>query len=180
MSQTIRAPEILLALATGLDVQNNFAFLPHRRVIPVSAMAAPHGKPKVTFAGAEHWISDVLTFCNAYVAVFTAALGCPIPPMKANSQLVWLASNEGKMAGWTELTGGDARATAVKTAGLGYPTIAAAHSMPHGHIGMMMPSPQKDPKAPYVSAAGATNIMHGKLEKSFGALTASCRFFTHT
>lgn len=169
-----RTPDSLRELATGFDVVNNFAFLPHRRVVPAST--GIKGVATVTIDAVLYVVTSILTLCNAYVAVFTAALGCPIPPMKANQQLTWLSSNEGKMAGWSECTD---RATAVLRAGLGYPTVAAAFDQPHGHIAMMMPPPATDPRGAYVSAAGATNFVYAKLEKSFGALSAKCRFFTH-
>lgn len=168
----VRAPDELRRLATEYDVVNNFAFLPHRRAVPASAGITG---PRINIDGLDYVITKILTLCNAYVALFTAALGCPIPPLKANQQLEWLLSNEGKMAGWSECN----RATAITRAGLGYPTVAAALDAPHGHIGMMMPSPATDLNGAYVSAAGLTNYSYTKLEKSFGHLTAACRFFTH-
>jgi hypothetical protein len=160
-------------LATALDVVNNFAFLPHRRALPSSVGIKG---PVVNVNGLDHVVTNMLTLCNAYVSVFTAALACPVPPRKANQQLEWLASNEGKMAGWTEC----ARLTAIARAALGYPVVAAAMDAPHGHIAMVMPSPTKDSDGAYVSAAGARNFVFDKLERSFGAvLAAKCRFFTH-
>lgn len=169
----LRSPEELLRLATDFDVANNFAFLPHRRVVP--ATTGIKGVATVTIDTVIYVVTAILTLCNAYVSEFTAALGCPIPPMKANKQLEWLLSNEGKMAGWSECD----RATAITRAGLGYPTVAVALDAPHGHIGMMMPPPATDPQGAYVSSAGISNFIYVKLEKSFGALSAKCRFFTH-
>lgn len=170
-----RAPDYLIQLATDFVVENAFAFLPHRRVIPVVA-GAKSTNPTVLIGGLVFQVTDPLTLCNAYVHAFTTALGCPVPPMKANDQLAWLESNEGKMAGWFDVN----RTMAVERAVLGYPAVAVAYKAPHGHIAMMMPSPVKEPGAAYCSAAGAANHHYVKLEATFGPILApACRFFTH-
>lgn len=173
-SMVPRAPDVLRDMATGFDVVNNFAFLPHRRAIPNSG--GIFTKVVAYIANVPYELTALLTLCNCYVSVFTAALLCPIPPMKANDQLKWLGSNEGKMAGWTQV---DAK-TAVARAGLGYPTVVVAEDKPKGHIGMVMPSPVTDPNMMYVSAAGASNFVYDKAVKSFGAgLLARALYFTH-
>jgi hypothetical protein len=150
-----RVPSKVLELISGLDVVNNFCFLPHRRFID--------DKP-----------TPLLTLCNCYLTVCTAALGCPVPPMLANKQAAWLASNEGKLAGWM---GCDA-VTAHAKANLGYPVVAVAVSPTgHGHVALVVPSDPSDAEHLYVSAAGARNFVRTRIERSFGDLRPS--FFTH-
>lgn len=172
MSQLVRSPDVLLRLAEGFDVANNFAFLPHRRLIPW----VPGDPTPIIINGTSYKITPLLTLCNAYVAVFSAALGCPIPPMKANDQKVWLESNEGKMAGWFGVN----RQLAMERAKLGYPTVAIAIEQPHGHVGMVMPKRMStDSDALYVSAAGLSNYWHVLMSRSFGHLDPAALFFTH-
>lgn len=175
-----RSPEHLEALANGFNVPNAFAFLPHRRVIPCSIAPAPNGKTVVVIAGIAYWITDQLTLCNGYANVFSTALGCPIPPIKANDQYEWLLSNEAKMQKWQECD----RATAIARANLGYPVaIAAKNPVGNGHIGFGMPEPLVNGMRPgkklYCSAAGATNYAKIEFEKSFGHLSASAKTFFH-
>lgn len=175
-----RSPERLEQLAMGFDVSNNFAFLPHRRVIPVSLAPPPAGKQLVTIGTAAYWITDLLTECNCYANVFSTALGCPIPPMKANAQYDWLLSNEGKMQGWTECD----RSIAIARSNLGYPVcIAARNPVGNGHIGFGMPEPLVNGMRPgkklYCSAAGASNYAKVAFESSFGHLSGSAKTFFH-
>lgn len=155
----IRSPDFILALIMGVDVVNNFAFQPHRR-----AVANNKGGFDAT---------PVLTFCNCLVSVYTAALGCPIPPMLAKKQHAWLASNEGKMAGWMQV---DA-VTAALRAETGYPTVAVATGAQHDHIALVVPADRVGPPGVYVSAAGAQNFVRAKLERSFGFLKPE--FYSH-
>lgn len=169
----LRSPELLFELATALDVQNNFAFLPHRRLLPVQPGTRP--AQVINLDGFDYEPTNTLTLCNAYTSVFTAALGCAIPPTKANQQKAWLRL-EGQAAGWFECN----RTAALQRASAGYPVVMVAYDQPHGHIGVVMPSPLADPATVYVSAAGRTNVKYGKALASFGpVLDKLALFFTH-
>lgn len=152
-----RSPDAVLALISGIDVVNNFAFLPHRRVLS-------DGDP-----------TPLLTLCNAYVTCCTAALGCPIAPMKANEQAAWLLSPEGQLAGWMHVDS----ATAKQRAQGGYPTVAAWVNPTggHGHIALVVPADPIGPDGIYVSAAGAQNFVRCLVGRSFGDLKPD--YFTH-
>ena len=155
-----RSADAVLALITGLDVANNFAFLPHRR-----ALANATG-------GYDH--TPLLTLCNAYLTCCTAGLGCAVPPMLANKQHAWLMSNEGKLAGWMPIDPETAR----QRAQLGYPTVAAAlNPTGHGHVALVVPQAVTDAPGLYVSSAGAHNFIRAPLAKSFGSLHPE--YFTH-
>ena len=158
--EVTRSPEALMALVRGLDVANNFAFLPHRR-----ALANAKGGWDAT---------PVLTTCNLYVNVCTAALGRPIPPKKANEQVAWLKSERGLLAGYMPVDGETARQRAEG----GYPTVAATtNPAGHGHIALVVPRDPAGPPGIYVSSAGATNHLRCLLFKSFG-INASPEFWT--
>lgn len=151
-----RSADAVLALITGLDVVNNFAFLPHRRVL------------------ADGSLTPTLTLCNTYLTCCTAGLGCAIPPMLANKQHVWLLSNEGKLAGWMHVDSETAR----QRAQLGYPTVAvAANLFGHGHVALVVPPDPVGPVGIYVSAAGAQNFVRVLWHRSFGAMKPD--YFTH-
>ncbi len=168
-----RTPERLQQLATDLDVVNNFCFLPHRRVLAPSTGIKG---TTVTMNGAPYVVTAQLTVCNCYASVFMAALGVVLPPIKANEQVIWLSSNEGKMGGWFEGN----QTLAIERAALGYPTLVIATDQPKGHVGVVMPSPKAEPAALYVSAAGASNFVYAPAVKSFGVeLLKRARYFTH-
>lgn len=142
-----RSPEFLLALVSDMAVTANFAFHPR----------------------------DGATFCNCYVAVLTAALRCPIPPLLANLQNIWLKSEEGRMAGWMPVD----ELTASQRAALGYPTVPSWRNpidTSPGHIGLLMPAPSGSTKL-HVTAAGAQNFVRAPLTSSFGLHVPE--FFTH-
>ena len=150
-AEMMRSPDALMALVRGIDVVNNFAFLPHRRA----------------FANAKGgWdATPVLTACNLYVNVCTAALGRPIPPKKANEQVAWLKSERGMLAGWMPVDGETARQRAES----GYPTVAATtNPAGHGHIALVVPADASGAPGIYVSSAGATNHVRCVLHRSFG------------
>ena len=151
-----RTPDAVLDLVEGVDCVNNFAFLPHRRVL------------------SEGNVTPQLTLCNCLLTIYTAALGCAVPPMLANKQATWLASNEGKLAGWMPC---DA-ITAHARANLGYPVVAAASNQAgHGHVALVVPSDVTDAGHLYVSSAGTRNFIRCRIERSFGDLRPT--FFTH-
>lgn len=155
-----RTPEALVALVMGIDVVNNFAFIPHRRAI---ANGSGGFDP-----------TQLLTLCNAYVTCCTAGLGCAVPPMKANSQYAWLGSAGGQVAGWTPV---DAE-TARQRAQLGRPTVAAlANPLGHGHIALVVPADPAGPPGVYVSSAGVVNHVRTPLARSFGTFTP--QYWTH-
>lgn len=146
-SPTQRAPELLLALVSDMAVTANFAFTPR----------------------------DGVTFCNCYVAVLTAALRCPIPPMLANLQYAWLKSDEGRMAGWMPVDSETARARVE----LGYPTVAVWKNPHHdrpGHIALLVPAP-KGVVSIHITQAGASNFIRAPIGRGFGSLLVE--FFTH-
>jgi hypothetical protein len=153
-----RSPDTVLGLISGIDVANNFAFLPHRRALSDGDATPP------------------LTLCNCYVTCCTAALGCAVPPMKANEQHAWLKSPEGQRMGWMPVDSETAR----QRAQLGYPTVAAwlNPSGGHGHIALVVPADPIGPVGVYVSAAGASNFVRALLYRSFGSHNAP-DFFTH-
>lgn len=142
-----RSADLLLSLIQDMAVTANYAFAPR----------------------------DGKTFCNAYVAVLTAALRTPIPPRLANLQHAWLSSDEGRMAGWMPVDSETARARAA----LGYPTVASwrnpKDSLP-GHIALLVPAPQ-GATGVYVTAAGAENFVRAPLGRSFGLNRPD--YFTH-
>lgn len=151
-------PADVVRLAIDLEVSSNFAFLPHVVVVPGGA-------------------SVPVTLCNCYASVFVAALGCYLPSKRANEQIAWLQSDEGKLKGWMQVD----RETARQRAAGGFPTIAAwanPASNAHSHIAPCVPSPETDPSHIYVSAAGRENFIRARLEESFGVV-ANMLFFTH-
>lgn len=151
-----RTPEAVMSLVRGLDVQNNFAFLPHRRVMEDGSL------------------SPMLSLCNCYVTCCTAALGCAIPAKKANNQVEWLISTSGQLAGWMHVDSETARQRAT----LGFPTVAAwVNQTGHGHIALLVPPPQGETRL-FVSAAGTQNFTAAPIEKSFG-VGKDVHFWTH-
>lgn len=135
-------------LAQLLDVENNFALLPHARFID--------GKP-----------TSRLTLCNCYASIYCAARGAKLPADLANKQLLYL---RGHPAEWEPVS----RERAHELVNSGDKTelvLAVAEAPIHGHIGPCVESPPEDPKSLYVSAAGLRNFKRTKLESSFGFLT---------
>lgn len=156
-----RSKEAVLALVRGIDVVNNFAFLPHRRALA---------------NGLGTWdATKILTLCNCYVNVCTSALGCAIPAKKANEQHEWLKGEPGRVAGWMHVD----QTTAAQRADLGYPTVATLpNPQGHGHIALVVPADPVGPIGVYVSSAGAQNYVRALMSRSFGA-GAQVEFFTH-
>ncbi len=143
-----RHPDAVLKIVIGLDVANNFAFLPHKRII-LGSTTGP------------------LTMCNTYLNSFTVALGCAIPPLLANQQVKWLAGPEGVEAGWAPCD----KAEALRQANFGYPVVAVVGNPEgHGHCAVVVRSPSTDSANIYVSSAGIQNFGRTKLEHSFGSL----------
>lgn len=133
-------------LALFLDVENNFALLPHTRLVD----------------GKEY----KCTLCNCYASIWCAARGAQLPPVLANKQLLYLRARpdeweEVSRERALELVNGPDRTELV---------LAVAEAAVHGHIGACVESPPEDPKHLYVSAAGARNFKRTKLESSFGFL----------
>jgi hypothetical protein len=155
-----RSPDAVLALISGLDVVNNFAFAPHRRA---------------EANGLGTWdATPIVTLCNCYVTCCTAALGCAIAPMLANRQHDWLLSPEGQLAGWMHVDSETARQRAQS----GYPTVASlANPGGHGHIALVVPADPVGPPGLYVSSAGGQNYVRCLLARSFGDSTPD--YFTH-
>lgn len=155
-----RSADYVTELVRDLDVANNFALLPHRR-----ALANAAGGFDAT---------PMLTLCNCYLTICTAALGCAVPPMLANKQHAWLKSNEGKLAGWMPVDSETAR----QRAQLGYPTVGAvSNPAGHGHVALVVPADPLGPVGIYVSSAGVQNFVRVLWHRSFGSLRPE--WFTH-
>jgi len=153
-----RTREAVDAVVQLLDVRNAFAFLPHVRVVD--------GK-----------LTPPLTMCNAYASAFCAALGVRLPvTLKANKQVAWLASDEGKAAGWMVVDKETARQRAIG----GFPTVVGWVNPTggSGHIAMVIPPPAGLEAELWVSAAGRTNFSRDRLRASFGDV-APLVFSTH-
>lgn len=130
----------LYETAQLLDVEHNFAFCPR----------------------------DGMTFCNDYSAVFAAARGVRLPPIKANEQKKLLETSPE----WVAI-GHDEAVTRANAQQL---VFAAITEDPHGHITPLVESPPEDPTGAYVSAAGVRNFIRCKLAATFGSHQPS--FFT--
>lgn len=151
------SPEATESLVARLDVRNNFAFLPHVRMVDGKATA-------------------LLTLCNCYAVAFCAARGLWLPAKKANDQHDWLLSDDGLHAGWVRVD----RLTAIRRANLGFTVLIVAHNPAgHGHIAMGVPNPH-EPDRLYVTAAGVTNVTKALMENSFSILSAKALFFINT
>lgn len=133
----------------GLDVEENFAFL-----------------PKVILQ--TDGTSLQVTHCNGYANAVTAALGCPIPPKLANKQHAWLKA-EGVRQGWVPCNE-QAAASFVER---DY-TVVAVWTNPTGgpgHIAACVPTPEGE-EGLWVTSAGKRNHRRCQIEKSFGSLEA--------
>lgn len=136
----------LFDLASLLDVEGNFAFLPHNRLID--------GKP----------VS--VTLCNCYAVAFCAAHGAFLPIDVANKQALFLVAHPDR---WESVT----KERALDLANSHELVLAVAEHAPHGHIAPLVESPSNDTSHVYVSAAGARNYRRARLESSFGFLQPS-------
>lgn len=119
---------------------------------------------------------DGLTFCNDAITQLTLPLGCAVPIALANEQHDWLMGGAGKADGWLQV---DAE-TARQRAATGFPTVATWKnpSGGHGHIMLVVPSPDTDMGHLYVAGAGLKNFNSTRIENSFG-LTIHPDFLTH-
>lgn len=136
-----------------VDVEHNFAFQPHRRIVD--------DKP-----------TPLLTFCNCAASVFCAARGIHLPPELANKQLLFLLE---RPAEWERVTRD--RALELVNTDPTETVLAVAEYAEHGHIGACVESPPEDRKSLYVTSAGARNFNRTRLESSFGFLKPV--FFRH-
>lgn len=126
-----------------------------------------------------------VTHCNGYAQAFLAALGKKIPTMKADDLIAWFASNAARLDGWSpcEVVGSLAPIeVARERAELGFPTVALWHSdltEVDGHIAILVPAPDDQVGACFVSAAGAQCFKRTRIENSFGRQRlGSLKFFT--
>lgn len=150
----------MLGLINGINVENQFCFLPHRFV----------------FQGKEGAVR--LTECNGYACVCCAALGCPLPAGMVVNQLgPWLADPKlGGALGWKQCTAEEA----LYNAQLGMPVLAVLVQEPTGHIALCVPSPHGDETHLYVSAAGGQCFVRARIESSFGREnTPNVVFYLH-
>lgn len=120
---------------------------------------------------------DGLTFCNVYAAVFLGLRGHVIPlTMSANELYDWFASRAAVALGWRTAT----REEALRVANAGG-DVVCVRQVPggHGHIGVVVESLSSTPGRLCVSAAGTTNFVRAPIERSFGPLKLSDRFFVN-
>lgn len=113
------------------------------------------------------------SWCNFFLADVTRALGCPVPQMRANSQLDWLASDAGYRAGWSEVY----RLHEVEVAtNSGRVVVAGWHSgsAASGHVALCVPSPDV---GVHIAQAGRSNFSCRPIEWGFGHRPV--RFFHH-
>ncbi len=172
-----RTPDALLRVAGFLCVTSNFAFLPHRRVVPVVPGETLGPDVPLVMVGVQKCkVTPPLTLCNDYATCFAAAFGAELPPMKANDQWLWLQSNEAKMKGWRWVPDRKEAQQRVRLGAL--VAVVARNILGHGHIAMGVPS-MLAPSEFHVTAAGASTYVNVRLETSFGALASSALFFEH-
>lgn len=137
--------------AVLLDVEENFAFAPHTRLVD--------GK------------FQSVTLCNAYASVFCAVLDVELPPVMANKQYLWMMSHP---AEWEPVTKADALRLVNEERAV---VVAVAQHPEHGHIAGCVESPLDDLSHLYVTAAGMRCYRRTRLESSFGFLNPV--FFRH-
>lgn len=160
-----RSPAALIAAIDGLELEYNFAFQPHTRLIAGNAVGP-------------------LTLCSDAINALTNALGCPIPislPLRggetlANAQHDWLLGPAGQAARWLLVD----LHTARQRAETGFPTVATWKnpSGGHGHIMLLRPAPPSHPGHIYVAGAGSRVGGCIRIEDSFG-LSLHPDFVTH-
>lgn len=114
------------------------------------------------------------TFCNVFAADVCSAMGAPLPRLRANQMVSWLAG-PGSDAGWAEVNSASARLFAA----YGHPTLVAWQNpdpQQPGHIAVVRPSTlTSEPLR--IAQAGARNFARGTLAAGFGSRPV--RFFVH-
>ncbi len=114
------------------------------------------------------------TFCNFAAVAITAAMGVPLPQMRANAIAVWL---EGQVldqySGWERVD----EHTAQRMADEGQVAVAvwANSTGGPGHIAVLVPS--LDEGGTWIAQAGAINFTRGPLARGFGNYEPE--FFAH-
>lgn len=113
------------------------------------------------------------TFCNVFTCDVAEALGVELPRARANSLLMWLASDAGRAAGWQHVEAG----TAQRAADAGAFAVACYFNRNGGpgHVAVLAPSMGE--AGVWVSNVGATNFLRGPLSSGFGV--AQVEFFVH-
>ncbi len=115
------------------------------------------------------------TWCNLFASNVTKALGCEIPFLLVNSQVVYLRDIVNK---WRECNAPTARARA----NAGYPTVGfwVGPDVHHGHIVVLLPSsklPSDKRDQMACAQAGRSNFSYGRLATAFDSLPVE--FMTH-
>jgi hypothetical protein len=123
---------------------------------------------------------DGKTYCNFYASLATAELGHKVPQKLANIQNAWLL-NEGKAAGWKEVTAEEAQ----KQANEGKIVVASWKNpdpAKHGHIAVVRPyadKPFEKEKGPRITQFGAKNLKEAFCSDTFGKRLPDTKFFAH-
>lgn len=147
-----RSPEAYREIMESLDVENNIRY-------------KNEFNPYWGFSS---------TCCNVYVWDTLTAMDCPIPSTDyfgCGQMRDWMASAEGKAAGWVEID----EATAIEMANQGYPTVAA--DTRGEHVAMVAPQRGKD-SGIYLSQAGAYNFNYKSKEWGWDD-SYTVRYFYH-
>lgn len=115
------------------------------------------------------------TFCNLAASVICALMGARLPILlTANGQSSWLSSSQGSAEGWKPIP----KEEALVAANLGRVVVAIAEAIPHGHVGVCVPSlPGKELEL-CVCAAGRENWLRTPIKNSFGKLQPT--FYLHS
>lgn len=112
------------------------------------------------------------TCCNFFAQDASAALGVPLPRLRANSIILWLMA-DGLKQGWEQVPEHVAQAMAEQ----GQVVFACWYNRngASGHIALVVPSLGEP--GTWIAQAGARNFSRGLLESGFG--TAPVTFFAH-
>lgn len=114
------------------------------------------------------------TYCNVFVRDATRAMGCEIPPNKAEDMTRWL-QQQGPANGWKEVSPDEAQ----RLANEGKPAVAAylGNDSEPGHVAMIRPRQEGDTTAIVIAQAGAKNDNYMPLREGFGS--REVHFFVH-
>jgi hypothetical protein len=116
---------------------------------------------------------DGITHCNTYAAAFFGLRGLVIPLLSANDLYEWFASPKAIGDGWRASTYAEAL-TVANASGDG---VCVRKEEPHGHVAPIIESLPGMPSRLCVSAAGRENFIRAPIERSFGELRPTDRFF---
>ena len=135
---------------------------------PAQAVAAEQVETNPLYARDVDGDGHPEPWCNAYVENVCKRVGCPLPPgLRANEQVEWMLSDEGKAAGWEELASPHvakamADAELLVIAGWVNPARRADGTRASGHVGVLLPGAK-------LAQAGARRFSSGTVPQGFGA-----------